>query len=272
MNSKKKQGPAIFLFFLTCMLLASSTYAWISMNREVYSGGLVMSMETFPGLVISKESGYGEGQIGNALIESVNARLENNYTITYVSGREAMLPATHDWAVGTTTGLKYVSNLEIIGFLSGLPKGGASLSFTAVPEDPESTYYIDFEAYIASVNKTMTNTDLIASLSLSGAALTAETEYLKATTIDFYVGSVASNNYKGSINIRDSGTDTVNLTNDTHMIPLNTSGSIRVIARCYFDGALKENESDTETYVRSYDAGADKVRLKITFEAVTNAG
>jgi hypothetical protein len=238
------------------------------MNREVYSSGVEMSIETLPSLVISKEDGNGAGQIGNADIESICAKAENNYTITYTSDKEAMLPATHDWAVGTTTGLKYVSNLENIGFTTGLAKGGASLSFNAVPADSDSTYYIDYEAYIASVNEAMTNTDLVASLSLAGTALNEYTVYLKAATVDFYVGSVTLNNYKGSINVRDSETKKVNLTDITHTIPLNTEGSIHVIARCYFDGALQENESDTETYVKSYDAGTEKVKLKITLDTM----
>ena len=59
------------------------------------------------------------------------------FSITYTSNNPTrkMIPATEDWAIGTETGLKYVSNTWDVSYTSGTVKDGGTLEYAAVPGD-----------------------------------------------------------------------------------------------------------------------------------------
>ena len=50
-------------------------------------------------------------------------------------------------------------------------------------------------------------------------------------------------------------------------VPLNTSGDyVKVIMRCYFDGALQNPETN-EAYINSYTVGTDDIVISVSFSA-----
>ena len=260
------------------LLLAAASLAWFSSNKDVGSGGAAMQTDVSPNLIISDSTARTEGGIGYPSIlgtaDPYQVDLDFDPLLTLRS-------ATHDWSVGTATGLKYCSNPTKVSRSTGLQSGDDALTFAAVPLDgtePGKTYYVDFTVYIASAGKAMDVDHLYATF--TGATLDSSPleDYQNAASVDFYVGSVSSGNYKGTLNLAGNGTDGTNtgltqidLTGSA-TIPLNTALSnnyITVVMRFYFDGALLKTGS--QTYIRSENVDLDDFTMYVHFEAIESA-
>lgn len=262
----------IFIIGLTFVVLFTATFAWFSMNNQVTGTGMEMSVDTVPSLVIST--------LNDGSANSISAkRLNTSVTFT---GDFTLRPATHIASGETYTtypsGLKYVTNLEDVLANTGYrdPNGDA-LTYASAANTSAKTFYVDRIVYIASANKPISNcTALYIELeNISGVADTRTTSgtynptySFNAATVDFYVISgVAQNatitatasNYVGSINVAgaksgnvaNSRVDLLSALGANPVIPLNTSSSIAILMRCYFDGALEDTSSSGNAYITS---------------------
>ena len=155
MQSKKMLISSIVSLCLSIFMLGTASFAWLSMNKETNSNGVQLKVEVTPNLIIDDDS---------AQLQAVTNPTETNFSHTFSDEAVAKKPATHDWTVGTTTGLKYVNNPHNVSTSSGLAKTG-TLTFAPV----ESTdYYVDFTVYIASTGAAMAGMDLTATFAPAG--------------------------------------------------------------------------------------------------------
>ena len=264
-KSKGVMISSIISLFLSLIVLATVSMAWLSMNKQTESDGMKLKVDVTPNLVISKSA---------SALQALGGPTEADFSVSFVdSSATAVKPATHSASFGTT-GLEYVSNQGDVSPTTGFAKSSASLTMTPVTS---TDYYVDFTVYIASTGKAMddeTNQDLIATLAPPASISVGSSgiDTLKATSIDFYVGSVADGNYKGTLNVAGTnvaGTSpvtSVTLLNN-RVIPLNTTGSnITVIMRCYIDGALVK--SSGTAYINTATVDTSDITLNVTFSAV----
>lgn len=249
---------------MICFLIV--TVGWFTMSQNVKASNLQISMDAPANLIISKT----EEGIKASGVATSGSSIEYDSS----AGRSLMLPATADWNVGTDTGLKYPKNTWNIDFYSGLLKEDlgeeeALYGFNAVEKDADSLYYVDYEAYIASSGKPMSDVKLSANISCD-----SDIETHKATTVAFYQGhEVLETNYVGSINVKNQASGVVNFTLRDNLIPCNTgdeAGYIHIIARCYFDGALLDD--DNTAIIKSSTINTAGVILKISFYAEDSGG
>ena len=94
---------------------------------------------------------------------------------------------------------------------------------------------------------------------------------MHAIRIDFYVDEVSLDGYRGTTSLADAlktennyiyeGIELFGPEDDE--IPLNTEGYITVIMRCYFDGALLDDEGNA--YINSYTVLSDRVYIGVDF-------
>ena len=267
------------LTFLCVLVLAAATMAWFANNRTVDSSGMQMQVETSPNLIIEKDP---------TLIASKTAT-DASFSTTFNTAAQTLIPSTHDWGtfysnslttVASTKGLKYNCNPSVISAMTGEAKNGQTIYYNKSENDTENGkyYYTDYTVYIASVNKPLPVTNLVATLS---SADTDGYDYQNAASVDFYLGDTpAAGNYKGTLNLAGldrttaDGTDVLTqvnilsgetLTVGFYTVPLNTSGYITVTMRFYFDGALKKE--DGQAYVYSNGLTTDNFSMKVTFTA-----
>lgn len=258
--------PSMLSLMFITILLISVSIAWFSMNREVNSNGLQISVEATPNLIIAKSL----VDIRNVTPETASAAFSIDYTGT---ARTNMAPATaavdanNKWVTAiaeegdNVTGLKYVKNTNDIDFSSGIAKNGKELQFKPVPLASDSKYYIDYDIYIASLGKELEASSLTAKISCESKIGSHQ-----AATIVFYQGSVSSDNMKGAISVANQDEGIVSFDLNNGKIPLNTDDPIHIIARCYFDGALL-NEATGNAYINSATVDTTDVILNITFMA-----
>ena len=256
-KSKGVMVSSIISLLLSLVVLATVSMAWLSMNKQTNSEGMKLKVDVTPNLIISKTAGA---------LAAIGGPTEENFSVSFVDSSAAPVkPATHSETFGTT-GLKYVTNAHEVSPTTGLAKSSATLSFASVTT---SGYYIDYTVYIASSGKAMgseTPQDLFATLTPPASIDSASGENtLKATSIDFYVGSVEQDNYKGTLNVAGTPSTTVPLL-ENGVIPLNTSGNIVVIMRCYIDGALLN--SSGIAYINTATVDTSDITLNVTFSAV----
>ena len=131
--------------------------------------------------------------------------------------------------------------------LTGKAATNATLTYAHVPANGENMYYIDRTVYIASLDQAMTRGNEYSvirfTIAETGTGTTTNPAY-KSASIDVYVDGI----YKGTLNLDTLDTFTIS---DVASIPLNTSSSIPITFRCYFDGALPSATEPTKFYVNS---------------------
>lgn len=277
-KSKGVMVSSIVSLLLSLVVLATVSMAWLSMNKDTTSNGMQLKVEVTPNLIINTSS---------TNIVNVGGPTESDFRVDFSSPETASVkPATHDGAVGAvswtySTGLKYVTNPENVDPSTGLAKSG-DLTFA---EASTTDYYVDFTVYIASAGVELTSHDLKAKLlpeaSIAGSGANKK-DTLDATTIDFYVGSVSSANYKGTLNVAGLDASANNYTTEKDELLLISSGTIpynkastgdkyiTIIMRCYIDGALKKDA--THTYINTEKVDVNKITLNVTFTATDRSG
>nr|AIF26507.1 hypothetical protein [uncultured bacterium fosmid pJB39A3] len=246
--------------------------AWFAHNKDVDAKGMAMEVEADSNLVISTSK--------------EDIRTSMNFTITFEGSREKLRAATHDWGVGTQTGLKYNNNPDIVSATSGLAEEG-ELTFAPVPirgADPniQKLYYRDYIVYVASTERPMIAEDLTVTLGyLGGSTPSEEKDYFKAASVDFYVSTASEATYRGTLNLahqdyRNESSEPVDSISlkapgeATMTIPYNkaeTDYCIPVVMRFYFDGGLKKD--DNNTYVYSEGLSTEDFNMAVKFNAVS---
>jgi hypothetical protein len=96
--------------------------------------------------------------------------------------------------------------------------------------------------------------------------------YFHAASIDFYVGAVSLDGYRGTTSVSGSlkkPAEAVGLLPSGGTVPRAADGGIKVIMRCYFDGALQDPATG-HAYINSRTVKTDGMAIGVSFTA-TNA-
>lgn len=227
----------------------SISYGWLSNSVFNTVDGIHVTMNSNASVVVGNlQTETGSIAVDSSSPFSVNAsRVSSSFVTRYV-------PATHDYrtADASETLLLYNPYPYEVDLDTGLgiadESGDASeITLLDVPEDNNSTYYVDYVLYIASLDKSVQDAQLIARITDTLDRAT----YRGATTVDFYVDGVYKDTlnvaqYDRSLNDHSTEKSSAVLCDDVS-IPLNDDGCIEILMRCYFDGALLKD--DTHTFI-----------------------
>lgn len=245
------------IFAIVGFFFADHSLAWFSENDEATAKGLSVNAKISPNLVIGKSA---EQIKQDSLLFSVDFEDE---------GRSNMIAVTHDESVASTF-LKYLTNHYAVDNKTGNVKDGMALEFAPVPAENNEAYFIDYVVYIASAFDPLAVSSLTATIVLP-ETVDNDHPYFNAVSIDFYVGEVSVDAYRGTTSVSDCINQTarasVELMPNGATIPLNTEGHVKVIMRCYFDGALQDPETG-DAYVNSYKVKTDSVAIGVDFTAI----
>ena len=257
----KQTIKAIFAFILLIIvfigfLFANRSMAWFARNENVGASGLSANVKVSPNLIISKN------------VESIT-KGDLIFAVDFQGvARTNMIAVTHDETIPDTY-LKYLTNHYAVDNHSGNAKPGQTLEFAAVPTTNNEAYFIDYTIYIASAFEKL-NVDALQAVITMPNGVDIYHPYFNAASIDFYVGEVSASGYRGTTSVaecqvvlEDTG---VNLFPGGGVVPLNSEGYITVIMRCYFDGALQDEEND-RAYINSYTVKSDGVVIGVEFIA-----
>ena len=236
-------------------LIANGSLAWFADNYEVSANGLSAKAQVSPNLVIVKsEEDFANGNLGF----SVDMNSTDNANMIAIT-RDENPP--YDYV--------FPNNLHAIDSVTGNAKPGAELYFDTVPSDGDGTYFIDYTVYIASTEKPLAVDSLKAAVTIPESVDLLH-NYFMAASVDFYVDSVSEENYRGTASVADAqsgdestGVDIFATVSGT--VPFYKDGSIKIIMRCYFDGALQDSEGNA--YINSYTVRTDGVVIGVTFTA-----
>ena len=251
------------LFAFIGFLVLNQSLAWFSENKEVTADGLSVNAKVSPNLIIGTTVDE---------IQSEGVLFSVDFKGT---ARTNMIAVTHDSAIADTY-LKYLTSHHAIDNHTGLQKGSAELEFAAVPNEDNEPYFIDYVVYIASAFEALEVSSLKAKIVIPEAVDSLH-PYFNAASIDFYVDEVNLDNFIGTTSVADSlnGTERAEIDlfkGQGGTVPLNTTenGYIKVIMRCYFDGALTyvdDEDGKTYAYVNSYTVKTDGVVIGVDFTA-----
>lgn len=282
MKKTKVLVPALGILCLSMAASVTSTFAWFAANQTVYAKNMQVRSSTPASLVIG-ETFHKVGK-------------EQSITFEAPATVKALAPATHSSETSHTTGLKVVTNGDLIDPETGLIKADApSGSVLTYANAAPDTNYVDYVCYIASAGDAISTTDpkkLSVSISQTNAGATGDT--ISACSVDFYVKSVTStevdatdtaapviaDEFRGTLNVagldpvaNDYATTktSVDLIASTASMAIpNESGNsaIKVLMRIYFDGALLKGANQAFVYTNAIDV--TPVNLDATF-SITDA-
>lgn len=248
---------AMLITAVVCFLLINGTFAWFASNKSVSATGFSATAKVSPNLIIAKT----EEEITN---ETPKFSIDFNGT-----SRTNMIAVTHDSNSGDTY-LKYLTNHYAVDFNTGNAKDEQiPLEFETVPSTNNEAYFIDHIVYLASAFVTLPVTSLTACIS-NPTTLETQYSYFNAASIDFYVDEVSNTGYRGTTSVsKTTNNDAekyVNLFPSGTTIPLNTEGFIKIIMRCYFDGALQDPVTGN-AYINSFLVRPNSLSLDVEFLA-----
>ena len=263
MTKLAKQSFALAFIAIALILaivgftFADHSLAWFASNDKVDAGGISFSTQISPNLVIGKSR-------EEVLSGAVNFSVDFGNT-----SRPNMIAVTRDEKVPDTF-LKYLTNHYAVDNATGNAKDGMALEFAPVLANDTEAYFIDYTVYIASAFYSLPVSSLSARIS-SPTAVDPDHPYFNAISIDFYLEEVSADGYRGTTSLAgcliDASKASVEFFPDGTTIPLNTEGQIKIIMRCYFDGAL-QNEKTNTAYVNSNEVKADDVLITVAFTAI----
>ena len=234
------------------LMLSNGSMAWFAKNENVSAEGLSVQVKYSPNLIIAKN------------VEDIT-KGDLEFSVNFNgTARTNMVAVTHD-ETAPDTFLKYLTTHYAVDFNTGNVKDGYELGFAPVPTENNEEYFIDYEIYIASAFEELNVKSLTANITIP-ASVDSEHPYFNAASIDFYVGEVSLEGYRGTTAVASTeGVDIFSGAGGT--VPLNSDGYIKVIMRCYFDGALQD-EATGKAYVNSEHVKPDGVMIGVDFIAV----
>lgn len=264
----KRHSVSLSLISLALIIAISGMFAingslgWYAHNDEVSAEGMSVDAKTTPNLVIGKSP---DELMADNLQFSVSYKSDDLINMTSVTHEDQ----------GTETYLKYLVNHYAVDESTGNAKNGMSLEFAPVPITSDEVYFVDYTVYIASRFDSLEISSLTASITLP---TTVDSEYLSehvyfnAASIDFYVSEVSLDNYRGTTSVSDSLNGTarasIELFRDGVTVPdASSNESIKIIMRCYFDGALQDT-STNRAYINSNTVKTDGINIGVTFTAI----
>ena len=264
----KRHSVSLSLISVALIIAISGMFAingslgWYAHNDEVSAEGMSVDAKTTPNLVIGKTP---DELMADNLQFSVSYKTDDLINMTSV---------THDDQC-TKTYLKYLVNHYAVDESTGNAKNGMSLEFQPVPITSDEVYFVDYTVYIASRFDSLEISSLTASITLP---TTVDSEYLSehvyfnAASIDFYVGEVSLDNYRGTTSVSDSLNGTARASielfpDGVTVHDASSNKSIKVIMRCYFDGGLQDTNTN-RAYINSNTVKADGINIGVTFTAI----
>lgn len=251
-------GTGVMLVIaLLAFLNINGTLGWFGSNDQVSADGMSVDAKSTPNLVIGKSP---EELSRDALQFEVSFESQDV---------KDMVAVTRDESCDDTY-LKHLTNHYAVDDVTGNAKDGMALEFEDVPAQSEEVYFVDYTVYIAARFDSINLSSLTASIS-SPTEVDDDHPYFNAASIDFYVGDVSLQGYRGTTSVSDSlnGTSraSVELLPSGDTVPLASDGYVKVIMRCYFDGAL-QNPTTGNAYVNSQTVKSDRLEIGVTFTAL----
>lgn len=245
-------GTGVMLVIaLLAFLNINGTLGWFGSNDQVSADGMSVDAKSTPNLVIGKTP---EELSGDALQFEVSFESQDV---------KDMVAVTRDESYADTY-LKHLTNHYAIDGVTGNAKEGMALEFEPVPAQSEEVYFVDYTVYIAARFDSINLSSLTASIS-SPTEVDDDHPYFNAASIDFYVGDVSLQGYRGTTSVSDRASVELLPSGDT--VPLASDGYVKVIMRCYFDGAL-QNPTTGNAYVNSQTVKSDNLDIGVTFTAL----
>ena len=241
MKKSKIIIPALAMLVMSTAATVTGTVAWFTMNKVATAQGMVVGAKTSGSLIIKEADA------------NLPATTDRATKVTFANTAHQFYPSTHDWSVGTATGLKVVTNGAEVNFETGTKmNSGTTLDYGPVAQSATSDYYFDYGLFVAGDGIAMEDQDITITFEgAAGAAFTALTDINAAISIDFYGAEVSSGgmltptsgNYVDTLNLghRKNGQSTAktSMTFEDVDIPASGSGAAFAITmRVYFDGAL----------------------------------
>ena len=243
------------------MFVVSGSLGWYAHNDQVSADGMSVDAKSTPNLVIGKSP---EELSGDALQFEVSFESQDVKNMVAVTRDESCADTYAD------TYLKHLTNHYAVDGVTGYAKEGMALEFEPVPAQSDEVYFVDYTVYIAARFDSINLSSLTASIS-SPTEVDDDQPYFNAASIDFYVGTVSLQGYRGTTSVSDSlngtGRASIELLPNGDTIPLASDGYVKVIMRCYFDGALL-NPTTGNAYVNSQTVKSDNLDIGVTFTAL----
>jgi hypothetical protein len=238
-------------------LFLNDSVAWLAHSDSVAADDMSVSVRTTPNIIIGKSEAE---LLGETLHFSVSFEED---------GVSNMIAATHDDTAADTY-LKHLVSHYAVDHETGNAKDGTSLDFEPVPLVSDKVYFVDYTVYISSTSDSLGVSSLAARIVMP-TSIDDDHPYFNAASIDFYVGEVSSEGYRGTTSVADSlkGGDrsSVELLPGGGTVPIASDGNIKVIMRCYFDGALQDAGTG-HAYVNSNTVKTDGIDISVSFTAV----
>ena len=238
----------VLVFSIVALFAINGALAWFAHNDTVEAEGMAVDVKTTPNLIIGKTEDELKGSKVQFAVSFKDEEASN------------MIPVTRDESVPDSY-LTYLVSPHAVDHTTGNVKDGMSLEFADVPADGNGTYFIDYPVYIASAFDTLWISSLEAQIVMP-ESVDSDKPYYYAASIDFYVGEVNEDGYRGTTSVagslRENNPETVELLRGKAEVPLGTDGYILVIMRCYFDGALQYPSND-KAYINSVTVQTDNI-------------
>ena len=263
---------SLVILLTTLFVWISGIYGWFAMNRTVAANGMSVEVKGNPYLIISNSSSD---------IQNLGSSV-GHWSLSFPADTNTYRPSKSTFGDLSTysTGLYTVTNVGDVDIVSGLKKEELeNLSYETANNTNDTLYYRDITVYVASEYDALNDYSLSASISrafANGTPITSGT--LMSLSIDFYVNSISSSNYKGTLNVagqeaNDPLNECEDLTSITLVdsgIPLNTTGYITIIMRVYLDGALVDKTNTSKAYINTASLDLSRTSVDIRFTASEN--
>ena len=263
MKATKKIVGATAALVAALALSAGSTFAWFSANTSVTATGMNVQVTSV------KDK--------NLIISATNSFATPSTTINYADPTKTLDPSTHitgaDTYASFAAGLKYVKNPTAVDQNTGLviDEDTAPLAYAAATENK---HYITHVAYLAGLGSEIQNQELTVSI-IPG--FTANGTQL-AISVDFYLGEISADNFKGTLNLAGKASDNSHIgggvtevvLSEDMTIPASTGDGQLVTMVIYIDGALEETQG--QAYVNSATVVTSAVSFGVQFSIEDAAG
>jgi hypothetical protein len=269
-STAKKLMPAFAMLTVSAMTLASSTYAWFSMNTQVTAKGMQLTAQAEGGLIISNAVSGGEWKAdamattvaGTALIPTSTA---NTSTWYHNKSNEANNAKAHQ-ASNTYTNCNSTSGVvDTTGIGIWTDSEGATHNIYLL-----NNFYIKSSGEAISSNLTI-NSISVTGTTESGTAL--DRSLRVAITIDgnaYIFAPVAGGDTSYYVGGSDSaitinGSSATNISTSRTSIPATSAAPINAKIYCYFEGEDEDCKSSNITTTM------DNLTVEVTFGTATPA-
>lgn len=249
----KKLIFAAILLLVSATIMSVASFAWFSMNTQVYATNMQVKATTGPSLVISASTNF---TAGTTEVSKSGVDVTLMPATKQVDG---MLDGTasHAALAASSTGLVYVANSGDVAVDTGLAKAGKTLYYAAATtqavDGGDPGFYFDYVFYIAAEGANVIDAGkLVMNIDpLDLSAFDPAEVVLQAATVQTLVNDAAVGNpvaLKDGVTAHELVPD-LSVTNIPNGAPGEVSSAVKITLRVYIDGALMDTA--TTTYVKN---------------------